>query len=162
MMRVIALLVTLAAFLAGCGQPQAVREEKAVSAIIKLGGTVTRDEKLPGRPVVGVKLGNYRVTDPDLKILKEFEGLQTLDLANSRITDVGLKELKGLKGLKWLGLNGTRITDAGLKELKELKGLEMLRLDHTQITDAGLKDLKQALPEASIYGPLNTQHGPDR
>ena len=66
MMRIIVLLMTLAVFLTGCGQEQAAREEKAVNAILKLGGAVTRDEKLPGRPVVGVDLYDTKITDYDL------------------------------------------------------------------------------------------------
>ncbi|MCX5654840.1 MAG: hypothetical protein NTY65_09365 [Planctomycetota bacterium] len=151
MMRLIALLLSLAVCLAGCGQTQAVREEKAVkkqagqeekavekqagqegdavSAILKLGGKVERDEALPGRPIVEVDLSKTKVTDADLK---------------------GMKELKGLQRLL---LGDTTITDAGLKDLKELKGLKNLGLAKTQITDAGLKDLKQALPETDILGP---------
>jgi hypothetical protein len=95
MMRPIALLLSLAVCLAGCGQSQAVREERAVNAILKLGGSVNREEQLPGRPV-------YKV-----------------DFTASRITDAGLKELKELKGLKTLHLAGTQITDAGMKDLKQ-------------------------------------------
>ena len=94
MIRHIALLMSLAVFLAGCGQSQAVREEKAVSAILKLGGEVFRDEKLPGRPVYGVDLRNTKVMDADLKNLKELKGLQELWLNDTQITDTGLKELK--------------------------------------------------------------------
>ena len=129
MMRVIALLLLLAVGLAGCGQTQAVREERAVNAILKSGGQVTRDEKLPGRPVVGVTLKGPKVTDSDLEDLKE------------------------LKGLRWLDLSRTQITGAGLKDLKELKGLQSLDLRGTKITDAGLKDLRQALPKTVVYGP---------
>jgi hypothetical protein len=60
MMRQIALLLSLAVGLAGCGQTQADPKEKAVSAILKLGGEVERDEKLSGRPVVKVDLGAPR------------------------------------------------------------------------------------------------------
>jgi len=116
MMRHIALLMTLAVFLAGCGQKQAGREERAVSAIIKLGGGVTRDAKLPGRPVVGVDLRDTKVTDSDLKDLKELRGLQVLDLSDNKITDAGLKNLKELKGLRTLDLINTKITDVGLKD----------------------------------------------
>jgi hypothetical protein len=71
MMRHIALLLSLAVCLAGCGQKQADREEKAVSAIIKLGGKGMRDEKLPGRPVVGLNLSDTQITDAGLRDLKQ-------------------------------------------------------------------------------------------
>ena len=129
MMRQMALLLSLAVGLAGYGQEPADQEEKAVNAILQLGGRVTRDENLPGRPVVKV------------------------DLGLPRITDAGLKDLKELKGLRELWLDSTKITDAGLKELKELKELERLELSSTKVTDAGLKELKQALPKTQVFGP---------
>ena len=89
MMRYIALLMTLAVFLAGCGQSQAVREEKAVSAILKLGGQVVRDEKLPGWPVVFINMSSLTVTDADLKELKELKGLREFNLVATKIKDHG-------------------------------------------------------------------------
>jgi len=135
MTRHIALLlpgvVCLCASCQGPSTPEenADPEEKAVQSIESLYGLVTRDETLPGRPVVEVALANTKVTDADLKVLKELKGLQSLDLGC------------------------TRITDAGLKDLKELKGLRYLKLHATQITDAGLKEMKQALPKTQIFGP---------
>jgi len=129
MMRQIAVLLLLAVCLAGCGQTQAVREEEAVNAIIKLGGTVTRDKNLPGRPVVGVDLGSTEITDFDLRHLKEFSCLQVVYLSYTSITDTSLEKLKALKGLRALVLVCTRITDAGME------------------------DLRQALPRTAVYGP---------
>src|SRR5205085_2733916 len=74
-------------------------EAKAVEAITKLGGKVTRDDKLPGKPVIGVILAG-----------------------TTKVTDAGLKELKHLKQLTALTLGG-QVTAAGLKEVKELKQL---------------------------------------
>jgi len=182
MTRYFALLLPVVACLSGCSRnqvawEQSAQEEKAVKAIEALGGKVTRDEKLPGRPVVEVDLGKTEVTDAGLKDLKEFKGLQTLNLHFTKITDAGLKDLKELKGLQILNLFFTKITDVGLKDLKELKDLQRLYLSGTPITDAGLKDLKelkdlrvlffagtkissaglkdlqQALPKTSIYPP---------
>src|SRR5437762_8904983 len=69
-------------------------EASAVKAVENLGGKVTRDDKLPGKPVIGVHLHEIGVTD------------------------AALKELADLKQLTWLSLTVTRVTDAGLKELK--------------------------------------------
>jgi Leucine-rich repeat (LRR) protein len=129
MMRQIALLLSLAVCLAGCGKKQVNQEEKAVSAILNLGGKVTRDEKHPGRPVARI------------------------DLRGTKATDSDLKDLKALKGLQTLNLSDTMITDASLKELKALKDLQELDLRNTKITDVGLKDLKQALPKTDIWAP---------
>ena len=101
-------------------------EDKAVAFFEKLGGKVTRDDKIPGKPVTGVNL--YR----------------------THVTDAGLKELAALKKLTSLGLNRTKVTDAGLKELAPLKNLKLLILGGTNVTDAGMKELRKALPNCEI------------
>src|SRR5262245_32041096 len=75
-------------------------EAAAVKAIEKLGGKVTRDDKLPGKPVVAVDLGGTTVTDAGLKELKELKTLQSLEIGSTQVTDTGLKELKELKTLQ--------------------------------------------------------------
>src|SRR5436189_124633 len=106
-------------------------EASAVKAVEKLGGKVTRDDKLPGKPVIGVNLGGTKVTDVDLKELAEVKQVTAVNLGGTKVTDVGLKELKDLKQLTTLNLGGTKVTDAGLKELKDLKQLTSLNLAET-------------------------------
>jgi len=122
-------------------------EDKAVAFVEKLGGKVTRDDKLPGKPVIGVNLGmsviSTKVTDAGLKELAPLKNLSTLDLSGTAVTDAGLKELAPLKNLTSLDLFRTAVTDAGLKELAPLKHLTSLNLAHTKVTDAGLKELAQ-------------------
>src|SRR5262249_4535489 len=101
-------------------------EATAVKLVEKLGGIVTVDAKQPGKPVVGV------------------------DLERTKVTDADLKELKQLKHLQWLILYGNNVTDAGLKELKELKNLRLLVLFYTGVTDGGVKELKAARPGLRI------------
>src|SRR5215510_11853533 len=79
-------------------------EAAAVKAIEKLGGKVTRDDKLPGKPVVAVDLGSTTVTDAGLKELKELKTLQSLSLSRTKVTDAGLKELKEIESLQSLNL----------------------------------------------------------
>src|SRR5262249_11243962 len=131
--------VGLALTLTGGGQAD---EEAAVKAIEKLGYRVSRDEQAPGRPVTGVVLIGPRVSDATLKVLKDLQCLQVLDLNDSLVTDAGLKELKDLQQLRELYLRSTFVTDAGLKELKGLCRLQALGLGGTKVTDAGLKNLK--------------------
>ncbi len=150
-------------------------QERAVQAIKKLGGTVTQDEKAPGRPVIGVRLDGSTLTDAGLKELAGFKQLQSLSLSGTKVTDAGLKQLAGLTqlqtlmlectnvtdaGLKelatltqlhWLYLEGTTVTDTGLNELAVLKQLQVLSLEGTKVTDAGLKKSKVALPECCIW-----------
>ena len=151
-------------------------EDKAVQAVMKLGGKVVRDDKDPAHPVVSVDLSLTKATDAGLKELAGLKGLQRLVLDNTKVTDVGLKELAALKGLQTLDLNGCKgvtdaglkeladlpgledlsltfcegVTDAGLKELAGLKGLRKLYLFGTKVTDAGVADLQKALPDCKI------------
>src|SRR5438132_12177720 len=82
-------------------------EASAVKAVENLGGKVTRDDKLPGKPVIGVNLGALvmgKVTDAGLKELKDLKQLTSLDLYGAAVTGEGLKEVKGLKQLTELDL----------------------------------------------------------
>jgi internalin A len=149
-------------------------EDKAVAFVEKLDGTVTRDEKAPGKPVLTVNLSYTKVTDAGLKELAALQNLNTLNLRGTQVTDAGLKELAplktlttlrlgktdvtdaglkelaALKNLTTLGLSETKVTDVGLKELATLKTLTALHMGKTDVTDAGLKELRQALPNCQI------------
>lgn len=116
-------------------------EDQAVEVVKKLRGSVTRDEKLPGKNVIRVYLSRTQVTDAEVKELAALKNLNTLHLGDTRVTDAGVKELGALKNLTELNLNRTKVTDAGVKELAGLQSLTLLYLDDTQVTDAGLKEL---------------------
>ncbi len=116
-------------------------EAKAVAAVERLGGTVTRDEERPGKPVVEVHLGFSQAADADLKELAALKRLQVLALPYTPVTDAGLKELAALPSLRKLYLNDTGVTDAGMKQVARLRGLQALYLGDTKVTDVGLKDL---------------------
>ena len=103
-------------------------EDRDAQAVVWMGGSITRDDKAEGKPVVGVNLSETQVRDAGLKELKDLKNLQWLDLRWTSVTDAGLKELKDLKNLKFLNLRQTQVTDAGLKELKDLKNLQGLDL----------------------------------
>ena len=94
------------------------RQDKAIAAIEKLGGTVTVDEKKPGKPVKSVALHAFQVTDAGLEHLKWLTQLQSLDLWGTKVSDAGLVRLKGLTELQWLDLWETQVTDAGVKDLQ--------------------------------------------
>src|SRR5712691_8230358 len=96
--------VMLLACLSGAARAD---EASAVKAVENLGGKVTRDDKLPGKPVIAVNLTGTHDT---------------------QVTDAGLKELKDLKQLTSLYLNSTKVTGAALKELKDLTQLTSLSL----------------------------------
>ena len=99
-------------------------EADTVKLIEKLGGKITRDEKLKGLPVITVSLTSTKVTDADLKELKELKQLTSLNLSNCQgVTDAAMTELKELKPLTELNLAETPVTGATLMELKDLKQL---------------------------------------
>ncbi|HEY3965415.1 MAG TPA: hypothetical protein VGM05_12740, partial [Planctomycetaceae bacterium] len=142
-------------------------ESQAIEKVEQLGGSVIRDDKLPGRPVIGVHLQrskkfndedmrllvafpsltrlmlNRQITNVGVKELGRHKNLTELEISGAQITDTGLIELRELKKLTILGLNGTQITDAGLREFREFKNLTTLLLGRTKITDAGLGELKE-------------------
>ena len=140
--------VMLLACLSGAARAD---EASAVKAVGNLGGKVTRDDKLPGKPVIAVNLYDTKVKDAGLKELKHLKQLTSLNLHGAHVTDAGLKELKELKQLTSLDLDHTKVTDAGLKELKDLKQLTSLGLSRTKVTDAGVEELRAALPHCKIY-----------
>jgi len=116
-------------------------EDKAVAYVKKLGGTVARDEKAPGKPVINVNLFSTKVTDEGLKELAPLKHLTLLAIRDAKVTDAGLKELATFKNLATLYLNDTYVTDAGLKELTALRNLTTLFLGDTPVADVGLKEL---------------------
>jgi internalin A len=125
-------------------------EDRAVKAIQKLGGRITRDMKAKGKPIVGVNLDRTEVTDAGLKHLAGLKRLQNLKLYGTKVTDAGLKELAGLKQLKHLSLYKSEVTDAGLKHLARFKQLKTFNLSKTKVTAKGIADLKKALPKLRI------------
>ncbi|MBM3979676.1 MAG: hypothetical protein FJ304_05225, partial [Planctomycetes bacterium] len=76
-------------------------EDEAAALIAQLGGTVTRDEKAPGKPVVTVSLtaSSFGLIDPKftdelLKVLATFKSLATLHLGGSDVTDALVDSLR--------------------------------------------------------------------
>jgi internalin A len=165
----------------GCGaiitraiaQGNDASESQAINSIKRLGGSVQRDSRAPGRPVIGVGFSGTDVTDDDLAILRNLPRLEILTLSRTAVSDSGLKHLGGLKNLKQLHLPArttdeglanlvglsklqlldildSQVTDAGLEYLKGLANLRVVLLNGTQVTAAGVRDLQRALPKARI------------
>ena len=89
-------------------------ESKTIHKIELLGGSVTRDDTLPGRPVIGVDFRrSNRFNEKYLHLLKSFTSLTTLNLKDSAITDDGMKKIGELTNLTCLNLWNTQVTDAG-------------------------------------------------
>jgi internalin A len=156
-------VIVLAFGMCGIGRVTAdENEDKAVAAIEKLGGKVTRDNDKPDKPVVGVNLQNKKMTDEDLKELATLTKLTNLNLTGTQVTDVGLKEIAQLTKLTDLNLTLTKVTDAGIKELAPLNSLIKLNLWGTKVTDVGLKEIAQVkgLTELVLHSTKVTDAGP--
>jgi hypothetical protein len=138
----------------------------ALAKVVKLGGKVERTPQLDGSDLIGIALGESKITDADfrtLRGLKHVKGCRNLFLQGTRITDEGARVLAefrdlnvvyldrtkvtgaGLKGVRvtWLlSLRDAPVTDEGLKALRGHTALPQLDLSGTRITDAGLRELK--------------------
>jgi hypothetical protein len=127
-------------------------EAAAVELIRQRGGSVEYEGKDAERAVVSVSLPGGKISDDDLKVLKELPKLRGLSVSgqtgkspprgNGRITDAGLRDIAALTSLESLDLRANRITDEGLKELRTLTKLRTLDLSMTAITDDGLRELQ--------------------
>ncbi len=144
-MQVVALLALLALTGVGfCAKPKPKDPTaQAVQYIESLGGSVTRDEKAKGNPVIGVdlELGDEIIGVQHLNRLAAIRSLRTLNLSGPNMTDARLKELAELKALQTLNLRHTEVTDEGMKDLAKMAALQELDVSWTKVTDAGLKDL---------------------
>jgi hypothetical protein len=137
-------------------------EASAVQFVQKHGGTVERDAKLPGKPVVTVDLSQTKIGNAELKGLAALSELRSLDLFATKVTGEGLIELGRFKQLRHLVLSQYQVTDEAIKNLCKVGLLHALRmattqegvarpkgpqevthlsLAHTRVTDASLKCL---------------------
>jgi hypothetical protein len=63
-------------------------EERTIKA---LGGTVFRDVKAAGKPIVEVHLESPTLADADLACLRKLKNLKMLYIGDAKITNAGLK-----------------------------------------------------------------------
>lgn len=130
------------------------KQQHAFDNILAFHGKHEVDEKDPKRPVIGVDLRYYEVSDKEVgdfaRWLQAFPRMTTLQFKSTKITDAGLAHLNALPQLRTLALENTMVTDAGLVQLKGLTSLESLSLKGTKVTDAGVKELRKALPQVKI------------
>jgi formylglycine-generating enzyme required for sulfatase activity/endonuclease YncB( thermonuclease family) len=150
------------------GEPPEIEPERqAFAALGKFVPAVKIDQ--PGNRVVAIELtaNKRKLTDDDLRQLRKFVKLRSVDLHGTAITDAGLDHLAALADLAELGLDWTKVTparvvrlvkdrskfqalslsgvhfgDSDLGELKGLTGLGLLGLRGSSVTDKGLVHLK--------------------
>ena len=124
-------------------------ETRVLALVGRLKGTATRDDTLPGRPVVGVSLA-FPLTDAQVEALAALPTLARLDLRGTGLTDAGLRGLAPLAGLTALDLTDTGVTDAALPTLARLPRLAVLDLTRTGVTDAGVDLFRRAVPGCQV------------
>jgi len=118
---------------------QGADDPKAVAALEKLGATIQRDDKAPGKPVSSVHFFQKAIKNDDLVHLKGVPDLKRLELIGTGVTDDGLAHIKGLTKLESLDLGYAKVTDAGLAHLKELKELKHLTLSGSSLAKVAIK-----------------------
>jgi Leucine-rich repeat (LRR) protein len=168
-------LTALIAICFGLLVSRALRQQRAVDAVHKLGGMVVYDyqvdssgEYVPGEEppwprwlrdifgphyfdtVVAVNLQDLQVSDDDLRCLTDLTRLYGLALGNTNVSDGSLQYIEGLSELRGLGLYDTQITDASIEHLARLANLESLLIGGTHITDEGAATLHRRLPHCEI------------
>lgn len=141
-------------------------EDKAVAFVKELKGSVHRDDKQPGKPVVEVHFAGSGVeADPKelVKHLTQFQKLRVLDLRGVLLDDADLREVAALKGVTVLRLTPKRtpikpywslITEKGVKELAALKGLVELDLNGGMLTPEMGKALAELKGLQTLRMPL--------
>ncbi|WP_439621026.1 hypothetical protein [Gemmata sp.] len=144
------LLVALVALVGASGGCSRAPEDRAEAHVRKLGGIATRDDRLPGAPVVGVHLRATACTDADLRELTALTHLVSLNLSKTQVTDAGMREVLHFKDLKTLAVRETRVTDAGLRELAALPNLTSLYIGGAAVTRPGLDEFLKARPNCEI------------
>ena len=137
-------------------EPSKEREEQAIAAIRKQGGTF---ELVRNKAII--MFSGRAATDEGMEHLKALTSLQRLDIDSPNVTDACLMNLKGLTQLQVLNLYGPQFTDAGLKHLEGLTKLHSLTLHNTNVTDAGLEHLEglKSLRQLDLTGTQITDAG---
>jgi Leucine-rich repeat (LRR) protein len=145
--------------------PRPPQLARVIAEIEKRGGKIEIDEQSPGKPVVGVRLGDAKDVDTLLPLLADLPSLRSVDLGVAKgaesVTDTGLAHISELFRLERVNLANTRISDKGLEQLQSLVALRNLDLHDTLVTDAGLKWLQRlsALQSLSLWGDHITDAG---
>ena len=169
-LRLVFAVITLFALVLGLRIWQIRRQEEAVAAVRRLGGSATAGDETVAtgllRPlffpkIVKVNLQGTEATDDDLKLIGRLSGLDSLNLSQTKIGAGSLAPLGGLRSLRLLSLADTGIGDDDLAHVGRLTGLVSLDLSGTAVGDAGLEHLRSlsALIALSIHGSKVTGAG---
>lgn len=148
-----------------------VRQDKAIEAIKKLGGTVnetTFNQFVGGLQLVtvfSVEIDeNWTGGNKGLKYIRWLPELQMVKFKGPQVTDEWVATIKDLDRLSVVELNRAKISDAAMEKLTTLPNLEQLAVKYSPITDQSVEHLEK-IKSASImmlYGTEITPEGAEK
>jgi Leucine-rich repeat (LRR) protein len=127
-------------------------EQECVGTIRKKGGSVIRDEYLPGSPVIAVRLPGETASDADLAKVSAFSDLQALSLVGppGGVTDEGMAYIAKMKKVRSLDLYGVIVSDDGMASVGAVSTLQELAIGSGP-TDQGIRHLALLRDLRSLY-----------
>ena len=100
--------------------------------------------------VISLNLSGMPVKSDDLKLLKNFGNLQTLNLNYTGLEDGELMALTELPALKSLSISGTAISQEGAKKLLAIPTLRKIFVWNTPLGESDLAPLDKEFPVVHI------------
>lgn len=104
--------------------------------------TPTTDDDAPGKPVVGLSLGDDKITDRDVAEIRDLKTVKYLYLSAANVTDAGLAHLAGLTALESISIRSDKVTDSGLAVLAKLPALQSVDITSKAVAGDGFVYLK--------------------
>lgn len=156
------LTLGLACALATARASDDVEESAVIAKIEILGGKISKDESLPGKPVTAVNFQRgKRFNEKHLHLVTSFKSLKTLDLNGVKLTESGAEVISGIDSLLSLNLFNTDASDDALKQISKLSNLTKLDVGGRQITDIGVKEISnlKKLKKLSVKNTAMTDDG---
>lgn len=92
------------------------------------------------------------ITDEDMRVIANLNGLEVLVLSKTEIGDVGIRHLseRPSTSLRDVSLDQTNVTDAALVPLSGFRGLRHLDLRGTAVSKAAIMRFKKSIPECEV------------
>jgi Leucine-rich repeat (LRR) protein len=112
--------------------------EKIAMALADRRGSVTSERASSGVMIRSIQFGHSDLSDAEMQLVVQINGIENLAICNTNVTDKGLSELRKCLGLKRLDISNTKVSDNGLSVLQDCKLIQNIDLSDTSITDRGL------------------------
>lgn len=99
--------------------------------------------ELVGNPIKLVRLESTTASEEMIKVLAQYENLESLSLSSTPLKSDWMIHLKDHPSLKEINLTNTGITDAAVEHLAAAPNLEEINLTNCRVTEKSLKILQQ-------------------